>query len=246
MSKKIAVIICAAGSSSRFGGQKKKPFVNVGGKAAFLRSVEIFSEQDDVKQVILAISPEDKESVKVNWGANLSFFNVQICLGGQERFDTVNNALKTVNSDINLIAVHDAARCCLTKPWIDGVFDLAEKNGAAMLASPVVATIKKAKNGQIIQTIDRTDLFEAQTPQVFSADLLKKAYANIDKLDKKRISDDSMLVEALGQKVSIFETDASNIKLTKSSDIVIAEAIIKSRPKPQIEGYRSPFEEAQW
>ena len=246
MGKKIAAIICAAGASSRFGGQKKKPFVTVGGKAAFLRSVEVFTDHEDVKQVILAISPEDQEMVKVNWGANLTFFGVQICFGGQERFDTVNNALKLVRDDIELIAVHDAARCCITKAWIDGVFQLAAKTGAAMLGSPVVATLKKVKDGQIIGTVERSGLFEAQTPQVFAADLLKQAYANLGKLDKKTISDDSGLVEALGKKVSIFETDVSNIKITKISDVIIAEAIIKSRPKPKIEGYKSPFEEAQW
>ena len=116
-----------------------------------------------------------------------------------------------------------------------------------MLACPVVATLKKVKDSQIIETVDRTGLYEAQTPQVFKKDLLKKAYANLGKLDKTKISDDSQLVEALGQKVSIVETDLSNIKITTKADIAIAEAIIKSRPKPKKEGYVGPYGgEAQW
>jgi 2-C-methyl-D-erythritol 4-phosphate cytidylyltransferase len=115
-----------------------------------------------------------------------------------------------------------------------------------MLACPVVATLKKVKDGQIIQTVDRAGLYEAQTPQVFKKDLLKKAYANLNKLDKSKISDDSQLVEAMGQKVSIVETDFSNIKITNKSDIAIAEAIIKSRPKPKPQGPAGAYYEAQW
>jgi len=74
----IAAIICAAGSSRRFGGKTKKPFVDVAGRAAFLRSVELFTERSDVKQVLLAISPDDEEIVRIKWGANLSFFGVNL------------------------------------------------------------------------------------------------------------------------------------------------------------------------
>ena len=83
-----------------------------------------------------------------------------------------------------------------------------------MLASPVVATIKLVKDNTIIETIDRSGLYEAQTPQIFDLALLKKAYANLSNLDKDKISDDSQLIEALGHKVSIVETDPSNIKIT--------------------------------
>ena len=115
-----------------------------------------------------------------------------------------------------------------------------------MLACPVAATIKKVKDNVILQTVERADLYEAQTPQVFETSLLKKAYDNLDKLDKNKISDDSQLIEALGHKVSIVETDSSNIKITRRSDIAIAEAILKSRPKLKPKGYVGPYAEAQW
>ncbi|MDD5011143.1 MAG: 2-C-methyl-D-erythritol 4-phosphate cytidylyltransferase, partial [Phycisphaerae bacterium] len=82
--------------------------------------------------------------------------------------------------------------------------------------------------------------------QVFKKDLLKKAYDNLSNLDKSKISDDSQLVEALGQKVSIVETDSSNIKITTKADIAIAEAIIKSRLKAKPKGYVGPYGETQW
>jgi len=246
MGKSVAVIICAAGASNRFGGKRKKPFVDVAGRAVFLRSVELFSSRDDVKQILLAIAPEDEELVNVKWGVNLSFFNVKICFGGAERFDTVEKTLELVKETIDLIAVHDAVRCCVTEKWVNAVFAAAAKTGAAILACPVSATVKEAKDNTIIKTVDRAGLYEAQTPQVFKASLLKKAYENLKNLDKSKISDDAQLVEALGEKVSIVETDSSNIKITRKSDIAIAEAILKTRPKPKPKGPTGPYIEAQW
>ena len=246
MSKKVGVIICAAGASKRFGGKRKKPFVDVEGRAVFLRSVEIFSSREDVKQILLAIAPEDEELVNVKWGPNLKFFNVKICFGGAERFDTVQKGLELIKDDIELIAVHDAVRCCIKEKWVDEVIAEAAKSGAAILACPVVATLKKAKDNVIIQTVDRAGLYEAQTPQVFKAELLRKAYKNLKNLDRSKIRDDAQLVEAIGEKVSIVETDSSNIKITHKDDVAIAEAILKSHPKPIPKGPIGPYIEAQW
>jgi len=246
MAKNVGVIICAAGASTRFRGKRKKPFADVAGKAVFIHSVEMFTDRSDVKQVLLAIAPEDEELVNIKWGPNLKFFNVHICFGGDERFDTVKKALELIKDDIDIVAVHDAARCCLTKQWLDQVIKAASESDAAMLACPVVATLKEVENKIIVKTVDRTKLYEAQTPQVFSVKLLKKAYENPKNLDKSTISDDSQLIEALGQKVTIVETNSSNIKITTGNDLAIATAIIKSRPKSGIKGPIGPYEEAQW
>jgi 2-C-methyl-D-erythritol 4-phosphate cytidylyltransferase len=242
----VAAIICAAGASKRFGGKRKKPFADVGGRAVFLRSVELFANRDDVKQILLGIAPDDEELITVKWGPNLKFFNVKFFLGGTERFDTVEKALALVKDNIDLVAVHDAVRCCVTDKWVDEAITAATETGAAILACPIVATIKQAQDKTITKTVDRTGLYEAQTPQVFKAELLKKAYENLKNLDKNEISDDAQLVEAIGEKVSIVETDASNIKITHGSDIAIASAILKSRPKPVPKGPMGPYIEAQW
>lgn len=244
--KKVSVVICAAGASSRFGGDRKKPFVDVAGRPAFLRSIDFFAERDDVCQVLLAVSKEDEELVTVKWGAALGFSGVKLCFGGAERFETVANALEKVSSDADLIAVHDAVRCCLMNEWVDELFKTAGQTGAAMLACPVVATLKKVQDSKIVETVDRADLYEAQTPQVFDAKRLKEAYAKLDSVDKSTLTDDAQLIEALGQTVSIVRTDHSNIKITRKNDVPIAEAIIKSRPKPKPEGPAGPFVEAQW
>ena len=243
--KNVSVIVCAAGAGARFGGDRKKPFVEVGGRAAFLRSIEFFANRDDVKQILLAIAPEDEELVSIKWGAMLSFHGVKLCFGGKERFETVAKALEKVRDDAELIAVHDSVRCCLTNDWLDAVFAKAAKTGAAILACPVVATLKMVQNGQITQTVERANLYEAQTPQVFDAALLKKAYANLKTLDKSTITDDAQLVEKLGHPVAIVETDHSNLKITRKNDVPIAEAIINSRPKPKPDGPIGPYIEAQ-
>jgi len=246
MSKNVAAIICAAGPGSRFGGKRKKQFVDVAGRAVFLRSVELFANRDDVKQILLGIAAEDEELVTVKWGANLKFFGVKLFFGGYERFDTINKGLELIKADVDLIAVHDACRCCVTDKLIDEVIAAAGKTGAAIPACPVAATIKQVKDGSIMKTVDRVGLYEAQTPQVFQASLLKRAYQNLKNLDQAKISDDSQLIEAMGEKVTIVEADSSNIKITYQSDIAVAEAIIKSRPKPKPQGPIGPYIEAQW
>jgi 2-C-methyl-D-erythritol 4-phosphate cytidylyltransferase len=246
VAKKVAAIICAAGPGTRFGGKRKKQFVEVAGRPVFLRSIELFSSRDEVKQILLGIAGEDQETLKLNWGAKLSFFHVKTFIGGKERFDTIRQALKLLGEDIELVAVHDACRCCATEELVTHTIAKAAETGAAIPAAPVTATLKQVKDGTIVRTVDRSDLFEAQTPQVFETSLLKQAYANLEKLDQAAVTDDAYLVEALGHKVAIVESDSSNIKITRPSDIAIAEAILKARPKPMPAGPINPFAEAEW
>ena len=246
MSKNVAAIICAAGSSRRFGGKKKKPFVDVCGRAAFLRSVELFNEREDCQQVLLAIAPEDEEIVDIKWAPNLQFFGVRIYLGGEERFDTIQKGLDLIHEDIDLVAIHDAARCCITAELIDKVVTQAADTKAAILACPVIPTIKEVNDHVITKTVDRSMLYEAQTPQVFDTALLKRAYANLKTQQSTTISDDAQLVESLGEPVTVVESDSSNFKITYPADVAIAEAIIKARPKSKPEGPIGPYNEAQW
>ncbi len=242
----VAAIICAAGPGKRFGSKRHKQFVDVGGRAVFLRSIELFSNREDVKQILLAIPQEDEEIVNIRYGANLTLFNVKLLIGGATRFETVNKAVELLKDDIELVAIHDAARCCVTAKWADEVIKAAAKTGAAILACPVTATLKEVIDGQIVKTIDRSSLYEAQTPQVFETKLLKQSREKAPNTDTEKITDDSQLVEALGHPVSIVETDSSNIKITYPADAAIAEAILKTRPEPKKEGYVGPFYEAQW
>src|SRR5271156_4186772 len=138
-----AVIFPAAGQSSRYRDKEKKPFVNLDGRAVWLRSVEQFITRADVAQCIIVVSPDDQEMFRRRFGANLVFMNVQIANGGAERFESVANALALVKPEIDFVAIHDAVRPCVTESLIAGVFAQAEKTGAAMLAVPVYDTVKQ-------------------------------------------------------------------------------------------------------
>lgn len=243
---KVAVIVPAAGNSTRFGGKVKKPFATIDGRAVFLRTLELFINRDDVCQTILAVSPDDYEFVKTKFGANLGFMSVKLVKGGAERYQTVQLALDAVDSGPDLIAIHDAVRPCLTAEKITEVFQAAEKHGAAILAAEVTGTLKRVGQGNMIeQTVERNRLFEAQTPQVFKTQIIRDAYKKLP-ASARNITDDAQVVELAGGKVAIVPADPSNLKITIQSDLKLAEAILNILPKPKPKGPSNPFEEAQW
>lgn len=242
---KFAVIVPAAGRSTRFGGNVKKPYATLDGRPVVIRTLEHFINRPDVVQTILAAAPEDMEEVKRKFGANLSFMGVKLVEGGAERHETVAKALEQVKDEAGFVAVHDAVRPCVTEAMIDAVFAQATKSGAAILAAPVRATLKRVGTANSIEgTVSREGLWEAQTPQVFRKDWLIEAYANRQE-EGETITDDAQLVERLGKIVSAVESDLSNLKITSQEDLRLAEVILKSRPRLKAKGLGA-FEEAQW
>jgi 2-C-methyl-D-erythritol 4-phosphate cytidylyltransferase len=244
---KFAVILPAAGKSSRFHLQKrKKPFVDLKGRAVWLRSAEHFVNRPDVVQTLIVISPEDIDWFKEKYAPNLAFMNVDIVTGGAERADSVCNALARVRPEADFVAVHDAARPLLVPEWIDRVFQTAEKTGAAILATPVTSTLKRSRpNGTIDTTVPRESLWAAQTPQVFRRQLLLDAYAQRRTLQP---TDESQLVEQMGHAITLVEGSALNVKITTDSDFRLAEAALDALPKPKTLRALHPFadEDARW
>lgn len=243
----IAVILPAAGRSSRFGTKEKKPFALLEGRAVVLRTLELFVTRPNVVQTLLVISPEDDEFVRRRLGPNLAFLNVQLVPGGAERFESVANALAQLRTDIDFVAIHDAVRPCVTTEQLDRVFQKAEETGSAMLAVPVVDTVKRVgKEHQVVETLPRSGLWLAQTPQIFRKELLLTAYAQRGRLGRD-ITDDAQLVEALGETVHVVEGSAGNLKITTQSDLYLAEALLKSLPKPKAKTPIHPFaDEEMW
>jgi len=177
---KYSVIIAAAGKSERFGGAEKKTFAKIDNRPVFLRSLELFVTRPDVCQTILAVAPEDVATIKTSHGPTLGFMRVQLVEGGARRCDTVMAALKVVSDDAEFVAIHDAARPCVAYDKIDAVFAEAVKSGAAILACPVVGTLKRVSQANVIDaTVPRELLYEAQTPQVFRRQLILDAYARL-------------------------------------------------------------------
>jgi len=244
---RFAVILPAAGQSSRFHDREKKPFVNLDGRAVWLRSAELFVTRNDVVQCIILIAPNDQEMFRRRYGANLAFLNIQIATGGKERFDSVANALALLVDEVEFVAIHDVVRPCIAPALVDAVFAKAVKTGAAMLGLPVTDTLKRATpEGAVTETVSREGYWLAQTPQVFRRDWLLEAYARRGKLTQP-ITDDAQLLEAYGKVVHMVTGSPANLKITTREDLALAEAILKSRPKPKDSGPVHPFgDEAQW
>ncbi len=235
-----AVIMPAAGQSSRFRHKHyKKPFAPLNDRAVWLHAADRFLQRDDVKQVIMVISPEDREDFYSKFGANIAILGVDVVEGGATRSDSVANGLAEVKPEIDFVAVHDAARPCLANEWIDQVFAKAEETGAAMLAIPVRGTLKRVRGDQTIEeTISRDGIWEAQTPQVFRRQLLIDAYAQAG---SEPATDDAQIVERRGQAVTVVEGSPINMKITTTGDLRLAQEALKALPKPRLDSPGHPF-----
>ncbi|WP_397571643.1 2-C-methyl-D-erythritol 4-phosphate cytidylyltransferase [Schlesneria sp. T3-172] len=238
---KFAVILPAAGKSSRFSKQRRKVFVELKGRPVWVRTAEQFVNRGDVVQTIIVVSPEDLESFKEKFRANLAFMDIEVVTGGAERADSVERGLARVRADVDFVAVHDAARPLIVKQWIDEVFAAAEKHDAAILANPVTSTLKRVgEDHSIQQTVSRAHLWAAQTPQVFRRQLLLDAYAQRGSYQP---TDEAELVERFGATVKVVPGSPLNLKITTQDDFHIAEHLLDALPKDKRIGFLHPFED---
>lgn len=233
------VVIVAAGRSTRFGDKAyKKPFAPLAGRAVWLHSAERFMNRSEVSQVVVVVSTEDREEFDRKFGANVAILGITVTNGGAERADSVKAGLEKLSDDCEFVAIHDAARPCLTDKLVDQIFAAAKKTGAVIPATPVAATLKRVANGQIAETVPRDNLWMAQTPQVFRRDWLTAAYASHS---GPAVTDDAQLIEQAGHPVTIVEGSPLNLKITERSDLKLAEQILKVLPKPNPNAGKNPF-----
>lgn len=228
---RFAVIIAAAGRSSRFGqGGEKKPFVMLGGKPVWQHSVELFRARRDVGTMVMVVAEEDRERVEERFRANLMFNSVQLVVGGEDRADSVKAGLAAIDETAEFVVVHDAARPCVKADDIDCCFAAALRSGAAILAAPVTSTVKRRdRNGMVVETLDRSALWLAQTPQVARRTWLIEALSA--PWVGRAPTDEAEALERMGRAVEIVAGSPSNLKLTTSEDLAIAKALLGDRPK---------------
>jgi 2-C-methyl-D-erythritol 4-phosphate cytidylyltransferase len=245
---RFGVILAAAGQSSRFrDANYKKPFAPLAGRPVWLHAAEKFIDRDDVQQVVIVVAPEDREAFLEKFGANLAFMGITLAEGGATRTDSVHRGLEKLDAAIDMVAIHDAARPCIAPAWIDRVFAKGVETGAAILATPVVSTLKRVGTDHVItDTVDRTGLWEAQTPQVFSRRLLEEAFAKFSagglaQAGGATPTDEAGLVEALGHQVTVVPGSPINLKITSREDLRFAEQALKALPKPKFDGPAHPF-----
>ena len=244
-----AVILPAAGRSTRFGDpRQKKIYAELEGRAVWLRALDPFLTHGEVEQIIVAIAPEDREMFDRRYRDQAAFLNLDVIDGGAERSDTVARALERVRPACQFVAIHDAARPCLTEELVTAVFAAGREHGAAFLAVPVSDTIKRAGDDRFTtETIPRHYLFLAQTPQVFRRDWLEQAHAQRGERGPE-ITDDTQLVEALGHRCAVVAGSIFNLKITTQDDLRLAAAILRSQSKDHRSASGHPFadEAAIW
>jgi len=222
-----SVVIAAAGLSKRMSGDDKL-FLDINGKPALLHTLMAFQNVYLVNEIIVVARPEMFERI----GELCRRYEIdkvtKIMTGGETRLESVMNGVLAASKSAKIVAIHDGARPCVDICVIEQAITATSKYHAVAPGIPVISTIKRVENGTVLETVDRDGLFEIQTPQVFTMDIIKAALKNaIDKSAK--ITDDCMAVELMGIPVHITEGSLSNIKLTTSEDIATAEMILNQR-----------------
>ncbi len=223
----LSAIILAAGQGRRLKAAGPKPLVKIGKFPAIIYSLNALDRHPGIDEIIVVVNTKNQRLI-TQLIKSFSFKKViKFVFGGRRRQDSVFNGLRIVNPNNNWVLIHDAARPFIDQESIVKVILAAKKTGAAILGVPVKATIKSARKDLMVnKTIDRDNLWEIQTPQVFSKELMLKAYK---KYDKEKFTDDASLVEKLKVNVLIVQGSYQNIKITTGEDLLFAGVIAKRR-----------------
>ena len=217
-----AVIIVAGGKGLRMGGDIPKQFLPVGGKPILMRTIDRFLQYDEKMQVVLVL-PESQQDY---WRTLCDEYHFSqpytLANGGETRFHSVKNGLVKVAPDALLIGVHDGVRPFVSLDTIRATYEEASRSEAVVPVIEVVETVRHLVDGKSI-TVPRSDYRLVQTPQVFSAPLLRQAYGQPY---TEFFTDDASVVERFGHPVTLVPGNRENIKITTPFDLTIAEAMI--------------------
>ncbi len=207
-------------------GGVRKPFLDLWGEPVLLHALRPFLSEPRVVAVVVALSPEDAH-MPPTWLAGLDA-RVSVIRGGATRSQSVRAAIAALPPDVDVIAVHDAARPLVTSAVVSRCIDLALQGFGAVAGCAAVDTLKRVDaDGLVVETPDRAAFWQAQTPQVFPAATLRAAYAD----PHAEGTDDSALVERAAPSVRVRMVDAgpTNMKMTRLEDVPVAEALLRGR-----------------
>lgn len=226
---RVAALVLAAGRGERFGAPVPKAFLSLGGRPLVVRAIEALAARPEVERIVPVLPAADL----ARWNALVRDFAgarklADPVAGGAQRQDSMRAGLAALPADLEWVAVHDAARPLLRAEQVGRVLDAAARTGTALLAVPVRDTLKRVDAGRITATLDRSETWAAQTPQVFRLSLLRTALAKAD-ADGFVGTDEAQLVERLGVPVAVVEGDVRNLKITWPEDLELAEAIWRQR-----------------
>lgn len=219
----VGVVILAAGKGERTGGEELKQFRWIAGKPMLLHSVQLFQARPDVAMVVCVL-PREYAGDPPPWLFQSDTDRLLISVGGKERGDSVVNGMQDLPDGIEIVVIHDAARPFVTESTVDRVIAAARSGTGAIAALPVVDTIKRVEKGRIVETLDRSTLWRAQTPQAFPRTMIERAYS--DAAAKNiRATDDAVLCELLGLPVTVVAGSERGMKITSEEDFARAEAL---------------------
>lgn len=217
-----SAIIVAAGSGTRFGSDIPKQFVEIAGKPLLEHTLEKFEACAEIDEIVLVLSADQIS----NFRSEIAKLKTVVA-GGASRAESVLNGLTAVSEDTQIVAVHDGARPLVSADEISQTVRKALETGAACLVAEVSDTIKHVENGEIVRTVDRTKLRRALTPQAFRVDVLRRAFYEFGA--DASATDECYLVEKLGVPISCVEGSSRNIKVTRSEDIRLVDAILSEK-----------------
>ena len=227
---KILALILAAGRGKRMGTAKNKSYLLLAGKPIVYHTLFEFERSPLIDEIVLIVGNDEVEHARSSIVDAFQFTKVStIVVGGLKRQDSVLAGLRAIKGDSEVVMVHDGVRPFISQALLQKTGQAMEASGAAIVAVPVKDTIKTVSpQREVLTTLDRSTLWAIQTPQAFRRDILEKAFEKaID--DGFYATDDAALVERLGEKVTIVEGSYENIKITTPEDLVLGEAILKSR-----------------
>ena len=232
MTQRFFAVVPAAGVGSRFGSQIPKQYTEIAGQAVLLHTVQLLLANETLAGVAVVLSPDDGYFKDLNlpaW-AQTERLHVLYC-GGDSRAESVRNGINALMAQQRVqnedwVLVHDAARCCLPQAALQRLLAAAEGDcNGAILALPVADTLKKqALTGCIDHTVDRTGLWQAQTPQMFRAAALQAALTQVD---LQHITDEASAMEAQGVFAQLVQGDVRNLKLTLAQDATLVELLLR-------------------
>jgi 2-C-methyl-D-erythritol 4-phosphate cytidylyltransferase len=217
--ERVLVIIPAAGSGTRFGGDVPKQFQPLGGKPLVQRAVERFLFDPIVTRVIVPVMEKLVDAVKSSPGERVTFV-----AGGDTRLQSVMRGLEASGGEFELVAIHDAVRPFFSLDTFHATLDAAREHGAAFPGISLPDTVHEIANEAIAKTLDRSVLVAAQTPQCFRADVLREIVARAAREDADA-TDEAGLAAKYGHHVHLVRGDSMNFKITRPEDLVMAERI---------------------
>ncbi|MBC5650500.1 2-C-methyl-D-erythritol 4-phosphate cytidylyltransferase [Blautia segnis] len=222
-------IVLAAGQGKRMHSKIQKQFLEIGGKPILYYSMECFQKSPLIQDIILVTGEDMISYCQSEIVEKYGFTKVcKVTAGGKERYDSVYAGLLCCQ-DTDYVYIHDGARPFVTEEMIQRGYEAVKRTNACAMGMPSKDTVKLADpSGYIKETPDRKNVWNIQTPQIFSYDLIRGAYESIRKKDMSNVTDDAMVVEQeTGTKILLVEGSYQNIKITTPEDLAVAEAFLR-------------------